>query len=113
MVSAMTKIAVITDTDSSLPAQIADQHGIRQVPITIHFDDESFTTGLDIDDASLFEKIDRRNRLPTTSAPAPHAFAQAFEEAFTAGADAVVCICVSSKISATYNAAQTACDSFP
>ena len=70
----MKKIAVITDTDSSLPKEIAAKHGIRQVPITVHFDDETFRTGIDIDDELLFQKVDRLNRLPTTSAPSPGAF---------------------------------------
>lgn len=109
----MKKIAVITDTDSSLPPAVAEQYGIRQVPITIHFDGESYTTGVDIDDARLFEKIDRLNRLPTTAAPSPGAFAAAYESAFQEGADSIVCICVSSKVSATYNAALSACESFP
>lgn len=109
----MKKVALITDTDSSLPPQIAEQYGIRQVPITIHFDEETYTTGVDIDDARLFQKIDQKKRLPTTSAPAPHAFAMAFESAFLNGADQVLCICVSSKVSATYNAALQACENFP
>lgn len=106
----MTKIAIITDTDCSLPPAVIAQYGIRQVPITIHFGSETFTTGVDIDDRRVFEKIDRINRLPTTSAPAPGAFLTAFNEAFAAGAEAVVCLCVSSKISATYGAAMMARD---
>ena len=109
----MPEIAIITDTDSSLPVEVAARYGIQQVPITIHFDQESFTTGVDIDDRLLFEKIDHYNKLPTTSAPAPSAFATAYEKAFNAGADAIVCICVSSKISATYNSALSACEMFP
>lgn len=109
----MTKIAVITDTDSSLPPQVAELYGIRQVPITIQFDGESFTTGIDIDDASVFEKIDRIKKLPTTAAPSPKAFATAYEQAFHDGADAIVCLCVSSKVSATYNSAVSACEFFP
>lgn len=109
----MGKIAVITDTDSSLPPALAVQFGILQVPVTIHFDDSSYTTGVDIDDRILFEKIDRFNKLPTTSAPAPSAFADAFTATFNDGAEGVVCICVSSKVSATYHAALTACENFP
>jgi DegV family protein with EDD domain len=107
------KIAIITDTDSSLPPAIAEQYGIRQVPITIHFDQESFTTGVDIDDKTLFEKVDQWKKLPTTSAPSPHAFACSYESAFQEGADSIVCVCVSSKVSATYNSALTACEMFP
>lgn len=104
----MNKIAIITDSDSSLPPHIAEQYAIRQVPITIHFGQETYTTGIDINDAILFDKVNLRKRLPTTSAPSPRAFSDAFEQAFREGAEAVICLCVSSKVSATYNSALTA-----
>ncbi len=107
------KIAVITDTDLSLPAGLAAEYGIRQVPVTIQFEDgSSFASGVDIDDRLLFEKIDRQKKLPTTAAPTPGAFASAFDDAFNAGAEAIICICVSSKVSATYNSALTAAEMF-
>lgn len=104
----MPKIAVITDTDSSLPPWVAGAFGIRQVPITVQFDSETYTACVDIDDRQLFEKIDQRNKLPTTAAPSPSAFAAAYESAFQEGAESVVCVCVSSKVSGTYSSAQTA-----
>ena len=109
----MPKIAVITDTDSSLPAELAAQHGILQVPISVHFEDQSYTCGVDIDDRKLFELVDRSNRLPTTSAPSPAAFEEAFEGAFQQGASGIACVCVSSKVSSTYASALSACEQFP
>ena len=109
----MPKIAIITDSDSSLSPEIARQNEITLVPITVHFDDKVFTTGVDINDTQLFEKVDRAKRLPTTAAPPPGAFVKAYQDAFDAGAESIVCICVSSKISATYSAALSACESFP
>lgn len=109
----MKRIAIVTDTDSSLPREVAAQFGIRQAPITIHFDQETYITGEDIDDTRLFRLIDRYKKLPTTSAPAPGAFSAAYRAAFEDGADAIVCITVSSKVSATYASAMTACEDFP
>ncbi len=107
------KIAIITDTDASLPPDLAAAHGIRQAPISVLFGEQALLTGIDIDDAALFARVDREGKLPTTSAPNAGQFFEAFQGAFAGGADAIVCLCVSSAISATYNAALAARDLLP
>lgn len=109
----MPSIAIITDTDASLPADLAARYEIRQVPISVHFGEETLRTGADITDAGLFARIDREGRLPTTSAPSPGAFLEAYEAAFAEGADAVLCLCVSSAISATHQSATSARELLP
>ncbi len=109
----MSTIAIITDSDASLPDDVAARHGIRLVPITVHFAEETLRSEVDIDDVDLFARVDREGKLPTTSAPAPGAFAEAYRAAFDAGADALVCFCVSAEVSATYAAAVAARDMLP
>ena len=109
----MLPITIVTDTDSSLPAAIAAQYGIQQVPINIHFGEESFQAAVDINDEEAFARIDRDGKLPTTSAPTPGQFSEAYQAAFDAGAESVLCFCVSAEISGTYNAALTARDLLP
>jgi DegV family protein with EDD domain len=104
----MSSIAIITDTDASLPIDLVARYHIRQVPVTIHFGTEVFETGINIDDAQAFARIDREGKLPTTSAPAPGKFAETFQAAFDAGAQSIICFCVSSEMSATYGSAMTA-----
>jgi DegV family protein with EDD domain len=104
----MSSIAVITDTDASLPTDLAAKYAIRQVPITIHFGQDTLLTDADIVDAGLFARVDREGKMPSTSAPSPGQFSKAFDDAFASGAEAAICICVSSEISATYQAALAA-----
>ncbi len=107
------KIALITDTDASLPLDLAAAHGIAQVPIMIHFGEESLRAVYDLDDAAVFRRIDAENALPTTSAPSPGQFAAAYRQALDEGAEAILCLTVSSEVSATYTAARNAADLFP
>jgi DegV family protein with EDD domain len=106
----MPKIAIITDSDASLPHDLAAKYDIPQVPITVHFGDDVFETGVDIDEAQVFARIDKAGTLPTTAAPAPGKFAAAYQTALDAGADQVICFTVSEAVSATYASAVTAAD---
>jgi fatty acid kinase fatty acid binding subunit len=109
----MPSVAIITDTDSSLPPELAARYGIRQVPISVHFGQDTLRAAVDIDDASLFARVDREGKYPTTSAPAPGQFAEAYRAAFASGADEIICICVSSALSAVGQAATTAAETMP
>lgn len=109
----MSTIAIITDTDASLPKAVSERYGIQEVPITVNFGAEVLKTGIDIDDAGLFARVDREGTLPTTAAPAPGDFTTAYENAFENGAETVLCFCVSSEISATYGAAVAARQTMP
>ena len=110
----MPKTIVVTDTNSSLSkSTFVMSLGIIQVPIHIMFGDQTFLTGEEIGDEKLFQMIDEQQTLPTTAAPSPNAFEKAFQLAFDRGADQVVCICCSSKVSATYDAAKMATKEFP
>ena len=102
----MPNISIITDTDASLTPELEAKYNIRQVPITVHFDEEVLETNFDIDDGALFARISKEGVLPTTAAPSPGKFAKAYQAAFEEdGADAVICLTVSGEISATYDAA--------
>ncbi|MEE8357417.1 MAG: DegV family protein, partial [Anaerolineales bacterium] len=101
-------IAIISDTDTSLPASSLNEYGIRQVSITIHFGEEILKACSDITDEQLVERVKQEGKLPTTAAPSPGDFSEAYQEAFENGADEIICLTVSSDVSATYAAAVTA-----
>jgi DegV family protein with EDD domain len=109
----MARIAIITDTDSSLPVELAKKHGIVQVPIIIQFGDESFRDVFEITNETIFARIDKEGKLPTTAAPSPGQFVEAFKAAFASGAESILCLNISSEMSATYTSARQAADLLP
>lgn len=109
----MSSIAIITDTDASIPLDLAGRLSIQQVPIIVQFGEESYRAVYDIDDVNTFAKIDKLGKLPTTSAPSPGQFSKVFKDAFEQGADTILCFTVSSEVSATYAAAMAALSDFP
>lgn len=109
----MHSIAIISDTDTSLPLTSLEELGITQVPITIHFGEEILAACSEITDLDLVQRVDREGVLPTTSAPSPGAFSNAYQAAFENGAEEILCLTVSSGVSATYQAALSARELHP
>ena len=104
------KVAVVTDTDASLSLELAKQYGIRLVPITVQFGEESFDSEYEILDEEIFKRIDAEGSLPKTAAPSPGKWGEGFQAAFDDGADAILCYTVSRNLSATYDAAVMAAE---
>ena len=104
----MSGIAIVTDSSSDIPVNEAARLNITVVPLTIRFGDEEFVDRVDLTSEEFWAKCKSSPTLPETAAPSPGAFQQAFEKAKDAGADGVVCITISSKLSGTYQSATTA-----
>ena len=107
----MPKISIITDTDSSLPKEMAAKYNILQVPISIHFDEDFSRTDHTINNIELFKKIDEIGKLPTTAAPTPGIFVEYFKKVFKEEKpDTLIYFAISSEMSATIKSAQIAAD---
>ncbi|MGH9088460.1 MAG: DegV family protein [Acidimicrobiales bacterium] len=101
----MPGVRVVTDSASDLTADLTAAHGITVVPLTIRFGDDELLDGRDLTAASFWDRCKRSPALPETAAPPPGAFQTAFEAAADGGADGVLCCTISSRLSATYQAA--------
>jgi DegV family protein with EDD domain len=78
------------------------------VPLKICFGDEELVDRVDLTPAEFWARCATSAVLPSTAAPAPGAFEEVFRAAAAAGAPGVVCVMLSSKLSATGESAQAA-----
>jgi fatty acid kinase fatty acid binding subunit len=99
-------VRIVTDSAADLAAEEAAQLGVEVVPLSIRFGQEEYTDGVDLSVEAFYEKLARYAELPETAAPSPGAFEVAFRRQVEAGADAIVCINLSSGLSATMQSAQ-------
>ena len=79
------------------------------VPLSINFDDGTYTDRRDIDNAEFFKLLADAEHPPKTAQPAPGAFVEVFDAAADAGRD-VLCLTMSARMSGTHSSAVTAAD---
>jgi DegV family protein with EDD domain len=99
-------VRIVTDSAADLEAADAKELGVEVVPLSIRFGSVEYTDGVDISVEQFYDKLRSSDELPETAAPSPGAFEAAFRRQAEAGADAIVCINLSSGLSATMQAAQ-------
>ncbi len=101
-------VEIVTDSSCDLPEALVSELGIDVVPLTIRFGNEELVDRRDLTPAEFWARCGASADLPSTAAPAPGAFEEVFRKAASGGADGVVCVNLSSKLSATGEAAQAA-----
>ncbi len=108
----MAGIHIVTDSACDISTELADSHGITIVSLTIRFGDEEFEDGKDLSPGEFWQRCAHSTTLPETAAPSPGAFQQAFQKASDSGAEGVLCLTLSSSMSATFASAKTASEAF-
>jgi DegV family protein with EDD domain len=81
--------AVVTDSSADVPPERRPSNW-RVVPIAVSFGAESFADGVDIDAAGFYQRLERSDRLPTTSQPPTSQLADVLREALETHETAVV-----------------------
>lgn len=101
-------VRIVTDSACDLPQARADALGIEIVPLSIRFGDEEFVDRVELSNDEFWRKVATSPVLPETAAPSPGAFEERFRALAADGADGIVCINLSSRLSGTMQAAQVA-----
>jgi DegV family protein with EDD domain len=104
----MAGVRIVTDSACDLTDEEVTALGVEVVPLSIRFGSEELQDRTELTATDFYARMDTSDVLPETAAPAPGAFEAAFRRQAEAGADTVVCIDLSSQLSATMQSAQTA-----
>lgn len=103
-------VRVVTDSACDLPQELIDEHQIIVVPLSIRFGDEELVDREELTTAQFWQRLRESDVLPETAAPSAGAFEKAFRELIGQDASGIVCINLSSRLSATMQAAKVAAD---
>jgi len=101
-------IKIVTDSTCDLPAEMIRQYDISVVPINIQFGTETYLDGMTIDRETFYRKIEELGVLPRTSQPSAGQFKEHYLRLAEAGADEIISMHVTAKLSGTYQSAEMA-----
>jgi len=101
-------VRVVTDSACDLPDDLVAELAIEIVPLTIRFGSDEFVDRQELSTQEFWRRLGESSMLPETSAPSAGAFEKVFRTLADDGATGIVCINLSSKLSATMQSAQVA-----
>lgn len=105
-------IAVVTDSTSDLPAEMAAGLNIHAVPAILVMGSESLEDGVQISRHEFYERLPGIQPPPTTASPSTGAFMAAYERLLAEGIQQIISVHASSQLSGIYNAARLAAQNF-
>jgi len=100
-------IAIVTDSTSSLPADLVERYDVRVVPLQVVVDVDCLTEGVDLEASDVAAALEAHQAV-STSRPAPEVFARVYAELADAGASQILSVHLSAEVSGTFESAQMA-----
>jgi DegV family protein with EDD domain len=101
------RVAVATDSSACLPVELAAAWGVFVIPLQVIIDDEARDEGEGIAPAAVVDALTGGKRV-TTSQPRPEAIRRVIDQAADAGAESLVVVTLSAKMSGTAGAVEIA-----
>ena len=101
------KVAIVADSLACLTRELVEEYEIGVVPLNIHFEGKVYKDWVDITPSQSYELFLKNPDSWGSSAPSPADFLKVFREASQQTKN-ILCVTISAKLSATYDAAQIA-----
>ena len=106
------KIALVTDSSSDIPSELAKKYDIEVIPMYIGYDGDLRKDGVDICPEEVYASL-KANKKVHTSSPSAGDFLKVFHFLLVEkNIDFVCCITLSSRLSGAFNAANVARKTF-
>lgn len=105
-------VQFLIDSASDLTLAEAAAMGVTLLPLKVVFGDHAYADKVDMTPPEFYEKLIESDVLPTTCQIPPADFEAAYTRILASG-DELVVICMSSKLSGTYQSAVIAAEEFP
>jgi len=99
-------IRILTDSTCDVPPDVAENLGIKVVPVYINISGQSYLDGVDLSRREFFINLPDYDSFPTTAAPASGTFTAAYQELVTEGATEIISLHIAANLSNTFNAAR-------
>jgi len=104
------QFAVVTDSTADIAPELAAEHSITIVPLSVSIAGEEFRDGA-LSQQQFFDRMNAAPQLPTTSQPSIGAFVEAYGRALET-AEHVISVHISANLSGTIESARAAAEQF-
>ena len=98
-------IRIIADSTCDLSDEIISKYNIGIAPLTINIAGKEYRDRVDIQPNEFYSMMENFEKEPTTSMPDPFEYINLFKESKNMGATQILCICMSSGTSGSYQSA--------
>jgi len=101
---------IVSDGACDLLDEYVEKHNICIVPFYVTFDGEKYyKEGLEVEHNEFYERMIKEHIIPKSSLPSVGDYFDVFEPIIKNG-ESIICICITTKFSGSYNSATTARD---
>src|SRR6056297_579297 len=94
------RIAVVTDSCSDLPSEVAQALNVTIIPLNVIFGEEIFKDGVEITSKEFYKRLAEAENLPSTSQPTPQEFEEVYRSLLE-NFDKIISVHLSEKLSGT------------
>ena len=105
-------LKLVVDSTADLSQEIIEKYDIKVIPLNVHFGEEVFKDGIDLNTESFFEKLKGATVMPRTSQPSPGDFHKVYSSLLAEG-HSIISIHISANLSGTYQSATIAKNMLP